>query len=265
MTRKNTPTSFGDIRSLLYERPVQVSTWNKLARALYFFEEPDALQEEVLPYCAEAISEWSRDLRRNAPNHWVFTDDGEERGALHPGLALATHVELHHPPSEGCAKRLLESWRFNLVESLEITHSQIPEAVFEMLLDAPVWKSLRAFRYNAQVSDTLLKKFFESAWCEQLVSLDLSETGFDDEMMAFVASRDHFERLEWLSLRGNDLTHESIEHLLTMKSLGQLVSLDLMDNAFEREDEEIFREASASLRQDVLEEAWEEYYWDVFE
>lgn len=50
-----------------------------------------------------------------------------------------------------------------------------------------------------------------------------------------------------------------------MKSLGQLVSLDLMDNAFEYEDKRFFHADSTSLDEGVLEQAWEEYYWDAFE
>jgi hypothetical protein len=265
MTKKNSPTSFGDIRSLLYERPVKASTWHKLARSLYFFEEPGALREEVLPYCAETIREWPEDLERAAPNHWLFTDEGEEQGALHPGLALATHVVVYKPPTEGFVERLLDVWRFGLIESLEFTHPQTPEAIFEKLLDADIWGSLKELRYNAHVSDGLLRRFFESPWRAQLERIDLSKTGIDDTMMEFIAKQDNFEKLEWLSLRGNEITHESIDHLLGMESLGNLVSLDLTDNAFEREDEELFQQEPTSLSMEVLMEAWEEYYWDAFE
>jgi hypothetical protein len=263
---KGIPSSFGDVRSLLHERPVQPLAWYRLSKALGFFDKPETLRGEVLPYCAEAIREWPRDLRRDAPNEWVFGRDGRERHEIHPCLALATHVETRDLLSEDGAARLLDALGFELVEHLEITNMKTPEAVFETLLDANIWGALRSFRYNAPLSGGMLRRFFSSEWCVKLQRIDLGQTGFDDDVMAFVAEQDNFDELEWLCLGDNNITRAGIEHLLTMKSLGNLDVLELGGNAFSITDGDVFTTTdAASLRFSVLALAWEEYYGEVFE
>ena len=265
MTKKNKPSSFGDIRSLLYERPVTISTWNKLARALYFFEEPELLQEEVFPYCVEAIADWPDDLRRPGPSHWVFLDDGGERDVFHPALALATHVELDGLLGEEGARTLAQMWRGNLLRGLFIRNLETSPEAFAILLDAEIWGSILELSCSMWMPKPLLERLLDQPWMSRLIRLGLDDTDLDDDVLAYMAKKDNFTNLEHLELANNNITPEGIEHLQGMKSLGEVKFLSLVGNAFQYEDAELFDEQTRSLPGHVLDDAWDEYYWDAFE
>jgi hypothetical protein len=262
---KGIPSSFGDVRSILHARPVQRSAWYELSRALGFFDAPETLWDEVLPYCVDALADWPHEPERTAPNNWVFGKDGRVRHELHPCLALARRVELHDRLTEDGAVKLIDALRLGLIEHLQITHAETSQGVFTQLLDATVWGSLRSLRYTAPLSSDALRRFFSSPLCSELGHIDLSRTGVNDDIMALLAERDDLHRLESLSLNENAITRVGVEHLLEMKSLENLSTLELLCNDLEPEDEALFFGESASIRSSVLDLAWTEYYGDVFE
>jgi len=270
MTKKNKPTTLGDLRSLLATTPPTRSTWNKLARALYFFDGREPLHEVVLPYCATELERHWPDaavLERHAHQHWFYQDDGAIRAPLHPAIGLATHVSLTNTEVD---RELLEVIRdacalgaLSALELCGISHDL--DAIAELLMD-PACANLRALKLEllGYLDDRLVDALIAAPWTSQLTRLALSG-GISDDGLSKLADADNLHGLRWLDLSYNSLTDSSLRRLTEMKSLRDLGSLTLLGNKLSEDAGELANALTSTFERDVLTEAWNEYYWDAFE
>lgn len=211
---------FGDIRSIM-QGPMGPTTWMELCRRLDAWEDPDELEDVLLPYVDDHLGDWP-DTLRQAPSFWI---DQLLEGEHMPHFKIVRSLDLR------CLNIVLEDAEL-LAESPEVEHILHLNLAYNglqsegtiALVNAPVVRHLVSLDLAGNSVD--LPGVLALCSSDHLVNLhhlDLTGNWVDDEGACAIAEAAHFENLETLVLRGNPIHAAGAKALAESKTLAESI------------------------------------------
>ncbi|MEM1348463.1 MAG: hypothetical protein AAGI01_07915 [Myxococcota bacterium] len=211
---------FGDISSIM-RGPQGPRAWTELCRKIDAWEDPDELENVLLPYVEEHLVDWPEALRQ-APSFWI---DQLLEGEHVPHFQIVRTLDLR------ClnivledAELLAESPEMEHVSHLNLAYNGLQSEGTIALAHAPVVRNLISLDLAGNSIDLAgIVALCSSDNLVNLHHLDLTGNWVDDEGACAIAEAEHFANLETLVLRGNPIHAEGAKALAESSALAESI------------------------------------------
>lgn len=220
-----TPDLFGELRSLLHDPGSRASPWQDLV-ALTALDEPRFL-DALLPYAVELLEgeTWRAQLRP-VPSSWMQRMRAGEEVAL---IRMCDSLSLWHATLND---ETLETMRKNPSHFDGIRHltinNPVSEAHLEQLLSLGLRCRARTLSLHSNaLPDEALSRLFAAPFLEELTTLTVTNTPLGAQSAQALATPGRLDALTRVTLRGCDITADTLEVLLRAPWAARLEQLDL--------------------------------------